>query len=345
MYWFLKKYIGLALHLYFTRIEVHGKKNIPTEDAVLFLPNHQKALIDVLLIATTCVRKPFFLTRSDVFKNKYLRSFFNYLGMLPVYRMRDGRKSLANNKEVFEKCVDIFEDSGALLMFPEGNHNLNRRVRNLSKGFTRLVFDFLRKDPKRKLYLTPVGLNYASRASFPESVAIYYGKSLEVNKYYAAANEQESARVLKTVVFDNLKELTTHIEDEENYLEIESALRRKEISFLNPIKVNAQLKTLKTTSIQSVTEKDGLGVNHIFKVVFALLNLPLLLFWWLSVKPKVWEPEFLSTIRFAYSLVMFPVYFLFLSICMGWLFGCFTGILVPFLIFIYNIAYVKIRKQ
>ncbi|HZJ21288.1 MAG TPA: 1-acyl-sn-glycerol-3-phosphate acyltransferase, partial [Pricia sp.] len=67
-YRLLKLWIKAGLYLYYGKIKISGLENVPRNEPVLFLPNHQGALMDVLLIVTDCHRKPFFLTRSDVFK-------------------------------------------------------------------------------------------------------------------------------------------------------------------------------------------------------------------------------------------------------------------------------------
>ena len=73
-----------ALHCYFSRIKTVGLDNIPESGPLMFLPNHQNALLDALLIAVNCRRKPYFLTRSDVFTNALFRSLFSFFHMLPV---------------------------------------------------------------------------------------------------------------------------------------------------------------------------------------------------------------------------------------------------------------------
>ena len=49
---FVKSYIRLGLFFYYKKIKVVGKENIPKDSAVLFVSNHQNALIDPLIIGT-----------------------------------------------------------------------------------------------------------------------------------------------------------------------------------------------------------------------------------------------------------------------------------------------------
>ena len=65
-----------------------------------------------------------------------------------------------------------------MVIFPEGSHNLARRVRTLSKGFTRIVFDTLEKYPDINLQLVPIGVNYKNAKAWPDEAAIYFGDPL-----------------------------------------------------------------------------------------------------------------------------------------------------------------------
>ena len=64
----VRAYLKLGLFFYFKKMHVVGTKNIPKSKPVLFLSNHQNALLDALIIATKCGRFSYFLTRASVFK-------------------------------------------------------------------------------------------------------------------------------------------------------------------------------------------------------------------------------------------------------------------------------------
>mgnify|MGYP000647868222 CR=1 FL=1 len=131
----VKALVRFALWCYFKRIVLRGFSKKNHAKSVIYLGNHQNALIDALLIATTTRRKTTFLTRSDVFKNPLIGYFLRYIGMLPIYRFRDGVDTLSMNKPIFNRCGEVLHNHEAILIFPEGNHGLKRRVRPLKKGF------------------------------------------------------------------------------------------------------------------------------------------------------------------------------------------------------------------
>ena len=336
--------IRFALYLYFGRIKISGLPHVPRDKPVVFLPNHQSALLDVLLIAVKCNRKPYFLTRSDVFKNDILKTVFNFFQMIPIYRIRDGRESLKNNQAIFDYCARLLQNNNAILMFPEANHNLQRRVRPLSKGFTRILFNALEKQPQLDIQMVPVGLNYRDAKIFPDRVALYYGKAIAVQKLYDLEDLSGSVECIKTEVFNSLKMLTTHIDDESKYQTIVEKMDAMGIDYLNPEKVNTVLASFESSNSEPISKpkpKPSLSLK-LLKGLFILLNFPLWLLWIVTLKPKVPEMEFMGTFRFAFALLVFPIYYLLLFLVAAFVWSGSIGALVVAALFLFNVVYVRV---
>ncbi len=340
VYNLLKLWIKGSLHLYFGKIIVKGLDNVPKDKPVLFLPNHQNALLDPLLIAVDCNRKPYFLTRSDVFKSSVLNRLFDLVRMIPVYRIRDGRDSLKNNNAVFQKCADLLGRNESLLMFPEANHNLERRVRPLSKGFTRILFKTLEQNQDLDISLVPVGLNYRSAEDFPDRVSIFFGKDLSVQDLLVDTDRRTQIEIIKKEVSESLKKLTTHV-PLENYDESIKKLDASGVDYLNPRVANSLLKNLNGPNAKTEAEtRKGLLLKILFPL-FYLLNLPVILLWKYVVKPKVWEPEFTATLRFGTALAIFPVYYLLLLIGLSVFIGPFNAFLIVIAQLVFNRLFVR----
>jgi len=344
-YNFLKYWIKAGLHCYYGKIIISGKENIPKNQAVIFLPNHQNALLDVLLIGVDCNRKPWFLTRSDVFKNSILKWFFSYLQMIPIYRIRDGRESLKNNEAVFNNCASLLEKKEAILMFPEANHNLKRRVRPLSKGFTRIILKVLEQSPEVEIFLVPVGLNYKKVQAFPDQMAIHFGKPISVQTYYQKSDLKTSVLALKHAVASSLKTLTTHIEDEDNYAAIIAGLNAMKVNYLKPSEVNQKIDEATKQGVVAQPKRKFKSSTFFLTPLFTLLNLPVVLGWRLWLKPKVWEPEFTDTLRFGYALIAGSLYYLLVFAILAYTYTPFTAGVVVLGIFIGNWLYVKLVRS
>ncbi|SDM97422.1 Acyltransferase [Kriegella aquimaris] len=335
-------WIKCGLYLYFGRIKISGLAHVPSDKPLLFLPNHQSALLDVLLIGMKCNRKPYFLTRSDVFKSNLLKTVFNFFQMIPVYRIRDGRESLKNNQEVFEYCARLLQENNAIVMFPEANHNLQRRVRPLSKGFTRILFNALERRPELDIRLVPVGLNYRDAKRFPDRVAVCYGEAIAVQKLYDPEDLGRSVDRIKSEVSNGLKTLTTHIEDKSKYHHTEEKLNALDVDYLNPQQANAILASLESSNSEHIRKPKPISEPKILKVLFVLLNFPVWLLWILTLKPKVPEMEFMGTFRFAFAMLVYPVYYLLLFLAVALIWGGSIGLLVVAALFLFNVVYVRV---
>ncbi len=342
LYSCIKFVVKTALYAGHKKISIVGLEHIPTDKPVLFLPNHQSALIDVLLIVTKCQRKPYFLTRADVFSGSLLNRIFRFFRMLPIYRLRDGRQTLANNKFVFDQCADLFAEKEALVLFPEANHNLKRRVRPLSKGFTRIILRTLERYPDLDLQIVPVGLNFKHAIHFPDEVAVYYGPPISVKSLYDATDLGKSTLRIKETVSKKLKQLTTHVPEQIEYEVAIKYLDAEHVDYLKPVEVNKKLQRYKEyngVSVDDVSNKKEKLSS--FRFFFILLNLPVVLVWKLLIKPRVPEPEFIGTFRFAVVFVLFPLYCLGLAWIMSLLVGVKVALSLSAMVLLINVLLVK----
>ncbi|PIA77972.1 glycerol acyltransferase [Gaetbulibacter sp. 4G1] len=295
------------MFFYFKKIKIHGIKNVPKNKPVLLLSNHQNALLDALLIATKSGRFSYFLTRSAVFKKSLVSKILNSLQMLPIYRIRDGWSKLSNNNAIFETCSELLNEEEAIVIFPEGSHNLKRTVRPLSKGFTRIVFDTLKKYPKTDLQLIPVGLNFEKAEKCPDSTSIFFGEPI-VAKGFISENRNEDVVKLKAKIQSEISKLTTHIPSD-NYNETLRRLNGLQVDFLDPKAVNmcisSGFKNCNTTRKSKIK-----GVKLFFKGLLILNILFPYLIWKRIIQPKIDEIEFISTFRFAIAITLVPFYLL-----------------------------------
>tara|TARA_B110000902_G_scaffold265903_1_gene351693 strand:- start:814 stop:1842 length:1029 start_codon:yes stop_codon:yes gene_type:complete len=316
LYTFLKYYIKLGLFFYHKKIEVIGLENIPKKGAILFISNHPNALIDPLLIVTNNVRSIHFLSRASAFKNKLIAKFLMSIKMIPIYRKRDGVNTLIRNRTVFRKSVEIMNAQKTLYIAAEGSHNIQRRVRELKKGFVYIILDTFKKYPELDIQIVPIGLNYDSVIKYPSSASIYYGKPISAKKYYDKNNSLSTTKHLLEVVRNSMKTLTTHIEDKESYGEIITKLNTLNVDYLNPIETNKIINNLDIyTEKKSVKKKK----NLLYYLVVLNSLIPWLI--WKKVEKSITEIEFVSTFRFSIGVTIFPFFYSIQSLLINHFFG------------------------
>lgn len=338
----LKLYIRTGLFFYYRKIEVVGRENIPKDKPVILLANHQNALMDALMIVMNVRVAPYFLARSDLFKNRLVSRFLRYLQMIPIYRFRDGRDTLKNNPAIFRKCGDLLALGKTIMLFPEGNHGIRRRVRwPMRKGFVQMIFSALENNKDLDIRIVPIGMNYQKAEGFPDSVAMHIGKDFAVQDFYDPENLAATESLLKNEVYGRLKRLTTHIPEEEDYDTVLGHLKHQDVDYLNPNAVNKAIHEIDTSVLKPPIQEQTHGISVLMKSVFAIINFPMLLVWNKYVKRNDLDIEFRSTLRFAVSLILFPLYYLVVFLIFDYFLGPWA-LVVLFAHLLFNLLYVKL---
>jgi 1-acyl-sn-glycerol-3-phosphate acyltransferase len=300
-------------------VQVAGVENIPADGPVLFTVNHQNAFLDALLVATSNKRHTHFLARADVFRFSTVRKFFNSMNMMPIYRLRDGRDRLSNNHEVFQKCFNILHENHALMLFPEANHHQRRLLLPLSKGFTRIALGM-----DKPIIIIPVGLNYTHHRRFGASVSINYGKPLSTRPYLNG-NSKHNRQLMK-LVSEKMQTLITHIPDDQHYQKYEDHLNLQRTRYLNPDRCNRWVTETDPNSLAvEETPPNHQLFNYLINGVSWLLNFPPLVLCQWALK-KIGDPVFSSSIKFIAGIILFPIYYLTLVVCLYLLCNSWLGI-------------------
>lgn len=335
----MRTYLRLALFLYYKKIEINYKEPLNPHQARLFLGNHQNGLMDPLLIATKNGQFSYFLTRASVFQKAWVSDFLKSLLMIPVYRVRDGWGQISKNGAVFKTCSDLLHDDNAIVLFPEGDHNIKRSVRSLSKGFTRIITETLNNYPEKSIELVPVGLNYRNAEAFADSVVLNFGTPL-LSKDYQDINANDSVLKMKRDVHAALTKLTTHI-DVSDYDAIIRKLEALNADFLNPEEVNqcvashfknCKVRPKRTQNVIKAIAKIGLSIS---------LFLPYGI-WKLIMEPKIKEPEFTSTFRFALVISLVPIFMVVMAVILWLSFGFYYALLYLVSVFVLDLIAVKL---
>ncbi|MBE9512217.1 MAG: 1-acyl-sn-glycerol-3-phosphate acyltransferase [Bacteroidetes bacterium] len=220
-YSFLKKWITFwQNNVFYKKILVLNKENIPENEHLIFAPNHQNALMDALAVGTNLKGQPAFLARSDIFNKPFIANLLYMFKMLPVYRIRDGIDTIGNNQSTFEKTIDVINNKNGLIILPEGNHSKFRRLQVLKKGICRIAFQTEEsRNFSLNLKIIPVGLDYSNHQQIRSTLIIKFGKPIEVRKFKELylENPQKGMRALKEEISERIKELMLHIETSSYY--------------------------------------------------------------------------------------------------------------------------------
>jgi 1-acyl-sn-glycerol-3-phosphate acyltransferase len=170
---------------YSRRLHVTGHENVPHGVPLLLCSNHPNAFMDAIIVGMTVKRRSWFLVRSDVFRKKWMAAAFEFIGMLPIYRLQEGAENLAKNDETFARCTAMLERKKAIIIFSEGLCIQERRLRKLKKGTARIAFTAEEANNfQLGLQIVPVGINYSSTPwKFRTTVHVRFGKPFAAADY------------------------------------------------------------------------------------------------------------------------------------------------------------------
>ena len=324
MYIFWRQVAKLNVILYFSKIEINGEEHVPDDDApFIYAVNHQAAFLDAVLLGTLSPFPVYYLTRSDVFKpaTQWILSAFN---MIPIYRIRDGFSALSKNEAIFETIKDLLLQDKRILIFPEGNHHHTHFLRTVSKGVSRIAFNSQLVNEK-DITVVPVGLNYFSHTRSGRKLILNYGKPIRVRDFMPEGTDPgpKDLNKFRVAVSEGIKENLVIPEDDGNYENRKLVFNRK----------NEKLKFQEIRQLangnQHFIEQPHSAFANILSKLLLIPNLPaFLLFYWVQ-KNKISQIAFISSIKLAFGMFVFPVWllmsFLIVGLIWGWSFG---GIIV-----------------
>ena len=321
-YYPLKLYVVISCFLYFRKLRVTGLKNIPAKGPLIYAINHQNALLDPLVVHSVSWRNPYFLTRADIFNNKFVDKFLRGIKMLPIYRIRDGFDSIKMNEAVFESAKEILTKGGVVGIFPEGSHSLLYKVRPLKKGIARIAFMTEEAaDFKLNVQIIPIGIHYESHSSTKGRTLVTYGKPINVADYKQTYQQDQNKAFneLLTEISDRVKLLILNIESKD-YDRVYEAYKNKRVFKIN---LKKQLKADQTLvdsiehggKFEETSDKKNLLLQALENAIRMLWNITHFIpksIIDLIVKKKVKDPHFYGTMQLAYSMILYPIFFLIL---------------------------------
>jgi 1-acyl-sn-glycerol-3-phosphate acyltransferase len=176
-----KLIIGLALRIYYKRIDIRGLEHLNASGPSIIIANHPNTLVDALLIAYVSKQPIYFLAKATLFNSKWKLRFLQRWNMIPINRPGEGAVYGVRNLESFSACFKILEKGRRILIFPEGSSYKERVLRQLKTGAARIALDFEKKHQGQSgLKVIPIGINYSDQERFQSSILVSIGQPIFV---------------------------------------------------------------------------------------------------------------------------------------------------------------------
>ncbi len=297
-----------ALSFYFRKWEIKGVSNIP-DGPVIFVPNHQNAFLDAILVTCSSDKAPWYLTRANVFNNAKAAYVLNTLQMLPIYRFRDGFATLKKNDQVLENVVQKLVQNESILIFAEGSHSKNYNLGPLQKGVARIA---MAASLTKNISIVPVGLQYDAPSAFRSRVLVNFGMPISItNATFENSNTQQQMEALLAQLRNSLEPLMLHIESHDyserwDYLlryrqyhhKLDEQLKSDQLIVSGyPLPRNSEGRKLKVSWWKTIMLW-YIKVNSV--IPYYIINKLLL--------SNIKDPQFKGSIKFAAGMFLAPIF-------------------------------------
>lgn len=158
-------------------VKVEGLSNIPQNEPVIMVSNHQGAMDILLLLAYLPVYFRFII-KKELFKVPFFGWYLKKAGYLSVDR-GVGEKA----HKMFSQAENVLKTGKNILIFPEGTRTLTGQIQPFKRGSLLLAF-------KAKVRVVPIAVSGSFNIMPPKSVifrlvpvTIKIGKPVSLEKY------------------------------------------------------------------------------------------------------------------------------------------------------------------
>jgi 1-acyl-sn-glycerol-3-phosphate acyltransferase len=173
-----RKFTQISFRLLGINFDVKGLENIPDDEPVIFVSNHQ-SLIDIKLSIAAIPRNFSFISKDILFKIPILGKYMKTSGHISI-RRSDERNAYGTLNEVVKKL-----DGGkSIIFFPEGTRSESGELGKFKRGISMVILKSGRKVIPTAIIGSRGYLPKSSILSNPEhrDIRFRFGKPLEFPK-------------------------------------------------------------------------------------------------------------------------------------------------------------------
>ena len=202
----LKWVTGIAIHWFYRDIRVVGQEKVPVGAPLLIAVNHQNALVDSLIVGWVMPRRIAMTAKATLTDNPIIALLFKIIGVVPLRRASDEAKKSngspidrSRNVGAFEEILNLLEQKGAVLIFPEGKSHNETGLEPLKTGLARLALQARDDLSIRNIRILPIGLVFEDKGTPGTVVGARIGDAIEMdswpNEDHAALTEEITRRL------------------------------------------------------------------------------------------------------------------------------------------------------
>jgi glycerol-3-phosphate O-acyltransferase/dihydroxyacetone phosphate acyltransferase len=227
MFWyFLRNKLYFFFRTFFKRLQVKNADRIRVSNPMLVTMNHPNSFMDTIAIsAALFYPRTYYMARGDAFKPGLITFILKAIGIVPIYRLRDGggHSSVKKNLDSFKVVFDLLNKGQKIIVLAEGISLLERRLQPIQKGTAKMAFSYLEQGGLDDLKILPIGVNYTTPSKFRGDVYYQIGEPILVKDFYEEYLQQPAHTIIKltNLIEERMKPLVPSLLNKENDVVIE----------------------------------------------------------------------------------------------------------------------------
>lgn len=209
IYAVVKWITGIAIHWFYRDIRVVGQEKIPVGAPLLIAVNHQNALVDSLIAGWVMPRRIAMTAKATLTDDPLIALLFKIIGVVPLRRASDEAQrsngspiDRSRNAGAFREILNLLEQNGAVLIFPEGKSHNEMGLEPLKTGLARLALQARDERSIRNIRILPLGLIFEEKGTPGTVVGVRIGDAIEMDSWASEDHgvlTEEIARRLRGV--------------------------------------------------------------------------------------------------------------------------------------------------
>jgi len=188
IYGLLRWFTGIALHWFYSSIQITGREKIPMSGPVIIAASHHNALVDALIAGWIAPRRLTLTAKATLMDNIFLRWLFPIVGIVPLRRVSDelkkkdtGKVDPGRNAGAFEAILDVLQKGEMVLIFPEGISHSNPELAPLKTGASRIALEARDRRHTKNLQIIPLGLSFEEKGNPGTAVLAEVGDAIDMD--------------------------------------------------------------------------------------------------------------------------------------------------------------------
>jgi 1-acyl-sn-glycerol-3-phosphate acyltransferase len=183
IYRLFRWFTGIALHWFYSSIEVVGSDRVPVQAPVLLAASHHNALVDCLIAGWIIPRRLTITAKATLMDNAFLAWLLPVIGVVPLRRASDekndkraGKPDAGRNVSAFRALLDTLQQHRMILIFPEGKSHSEPALAPLKTGIARIALEARDGRHIPGLVILPLGLSFEDKANPGTVVLAEFGE-------------------------------------------------------------------------------------------------------------------------------------------------------------------------